>query len=1089
MVYPREMTQSEVVVGGDDAALKHRAAEELTHFYGGQKRPGLFADDVVESATHLRAYVAYHWRTTPAELFLIDPLIAQTILLELDKAIAIPPDFVITADMPSDPAVIARIVSIMIGARDGEKNTRTSRENAIEKFSSANRKQFTDERDRWLPKMRHQYIDYLGHKINEPVFKVKIAEALEKKWNLNSVSSKESAQYLVRRDLVKFLKTRLQRDPDEPIDDETWEDNWTRQQLTNLDSALHDRREFVDLGMVRQSKQFLSFDWRRAQRSNADRIILACERIIEGKRVATDPLNGVDWYGSFDSIRSDLANVDLNAIANLLAKAHEGDVPRDVSAAIVSLRAEVESPKYRRCLLIQGSWGSGKTRLAREIAREMCSGGSVGLLSLTWNKVALATSIQDLLMSEFAELQGATSMPVRTMVDTLGRSPEKRVLVLIDDLHLWGVGKVGQLQELISFLTCSHQIQWIITADELRMSEVFASNLRMAFWPTYGVLESSLVLDAAAGAVPVVAGWVDLDEVNRRCETGFKILENNLSPEVKLELVQVRRALEQYGSAATTLMNPLPAWTRVEINPDNPSNWVLNLSTQEFVSEYWSLSLSEIVDNKELLEEIEWLITGVARDLIIPGDYDVPIGLLADLQSVVNRTHSLGYEKAREIAVLLESGGFARLYSKGDATVEKLEYYFVPEFDVLWGYRIARVLIHDIEQTYTSTGERASILFERLEQWGVKAAQGDWLAETVVQYGLGTLSWLEESGAMELWWLWTSHPDLSSVPLRIAGPVGPESAEEIVVHGIRASSNVTESKRELFLLLRFAAKSRLSNWTALDRLTVFSPLYSRINSEGFAHYFFHVLTSIFARDTLTSQDDLVGYMKALAGSEDAGFAAAAARSVTHLSAHLHRSEIQASVFAVMDFLRLSREEATAKLFPPPLSDESYVVSEVDITERVFVEGELYRFWEHLIQQFCRDAVRVRGFDAFFDFDKAGWFNSAMVSKDVFVRMRSEFNIAIGSHFRSCRKSKTRAGKFLEILTKLMDGSALNISPLHQRLLVFYMIRHTEVTHGGYDTRVDQNLRIFLRRLCEDRAVSDRLRDRLKIMAAANGIDC
>lgn len=1084
------MTQLSGDVDSVEAAeLTNRAADELRSFYGGRDGRGVLVDDIVESATHLREYVAHHWGTTAGELYSIDPLIVQTILISLDAAISIPRDYVRTAIEPQHPDVIARIVSTMIGVRDGKKSTRTSREEVIANYSTANRREFTDEKKRWLKTLRRKYIGYLGEKLNDSAFKADVAEALEKRWNLSSAAARSSDRHKAMIALIKYLRARPRRSPDEPLDDETWEKTWTRQKLANLDNIDHSRREFVDLGVVQQSRQFLGHNWRNTQHSNVNHIISACDRIPRGRK-AVESLKRIDWYGTFQDICWSLADADLNAIGSLLARAHDGDVPREVLAAIAALRVEVASPKFKRCLLIQGSWGSGKTRLALEIAREICGRGNVGLLPLTANTVAAMTSIEDLLMSEFAGFQGAPVMPVRSMVDTLRRSPEKRLLVLVDDLHLWGADKVGQLQELISLLTSCDQVQWIITADELRMSDVLARNLRPEFWPMYGVPESSLVLAGRRATVPVIAGWVNLDEVNRRQETGFKILQTELEPEVSGELLQVSKGLEQYGSPATVLMSPLPAWTRVETHSNNTNEWVLNLSTQEFVSEYWSLSLAALVDDRNLVEEIEWLIAGVARDLITPGDYEIPMDLLAHLPSAVNSTELIGHEKARGIAALLESGGFARVRRQGDATVEKVEHYFVPEFDVVWGYRIARVLIFDSERSHSTIEDRSSYLFESLRGWGVEAAKGDWLAEAVVQYGLGTVSWSEESGATYLWWLWSSHPELPSVPLRIAAPVCPQSAEEIVVDAIRKHQGaVSESKREFFLLLRFSAKSRLSSWTALERVSSFSGLYSRINSEGFSHYFFHVLSSIFARDDLTSQEDVVGYMKALVGSEEAGFAAAAARSVTHLSVRLHNSDTPASALTIMKFLKLSLEDQKFVLFPPRPTGDDYVVSEVDAAEGVFVEGDIYCFWEHLIQQTCREVVNARGFESFFDLRTAGWFDPRAVSSEVFIRMRSEFNIAIGGHFRICRRSGTKAGKFLEILTKLMDGSALSISPLDQRLLVFYMIRHTEVTHGGYDTRVDENLRVYIRGLCEDRSVRHRLRDRLTLMATANGIDC
>jgi hypothetical protein len=825
---------------------------------------------------------------------------------------------------------------------------------------------------------------------------------------------------------------------------------------------------------------FRHTDWRASCRSRVQQLrgLAMGEREL---RYLADALADIDWSLSYEVLWPRLKALPLakasEGLAALTARAAAGDVARReaLHAAQQNTRwliVQTEAPRFRSCLPIAGSWGSGKTRLLVEIAQAQ------------YNQEQLAVflgpdftgSLREELLDRSGDLIGYRPRDLASLTRLLRDYLHKRLFVLFDDLGTAASrqpGVLDALEDLIAEGTGADVIRWVVTIDARHLDYPFAPE-HDKFWLRHGYHPEKRQPQG-------IGGWLDLDQINTGEQVGLQLLERRSDARNRADLAEIRRDAANFGLEARSLCHPLPAWLRIEVPEQDVSPGLLNIYLDRFVSEYWERRKRTLVADLRQADLLDRLVMVLARLLAVAPE---PSVALVDVKADIARQPRLTWEIVLGYIKALVSGGLLDEDSVEDTSWDLPTDVLLPKLEIFWGYQIALALRRSLGAEATPAG-----IFQMLRPWGLRARGDDWLAEAVTEFGLALMSWQDPSATVtrSVWESWYRDAELPFHPIFLAGVSLPAAGQAQLRDWLEQRPPAITRKRELFLLLRLLAQAGTNQWSAPDRLGTVRRHYRFIGDSGLGIYFSYVASVILGRGELTTSENYVATLGALAGSEDSGVGAQVADLAIEAGRRIVGNESSALLSTVIRFLQRSTSPHFAQDFPTGRASGSRAVMADAAADPNSAPAHF--FWHHLLRAACRWITEDRGVDAFDDFARVKWFSGTAngIERNVAFRMQQEANVALGAVFRRHAHHLSETERFVQKVDALAQGQALDLQRSQQRVIAYYIIRHTTITGGRPAVRVHESLHPTLRTLCHDPRVRTRVRGAVET-CKLNGCD-
>ena len=825
--------------------------------------------------------------------------------------------------------------------------------------------------------------------------------------------------------------------------------------------------DYVAQGLPAQFDRMAADDWYSVVgRHRRVALSAAAEAAVDGLAAFRARLEAVDLSRPSSEVIAALAALPLDgalaAVARTTAelmtdgRAGQGrDAPAApapglsaLQAALTGLREAARDPHLGVCLLLAGSFGSGRTRAVTE------------LMATTDRAVVLLRALP----IRRDGLEAAILAAARTVTDTSFATIDQFAAFV--RLHLqapcWlvieeadrAVGTdelVEDLQRLIASMTRYRAFRWLITADEAALDVLVGRD--PDFWPRYGSRNATL---GAAGS-----GLVVLDDLDRRSGVGPRILGTSPGPAVLAD--------DADPDAATDRLtwNPLPALVMKSVAHTPLHYFAPQLPA--FTSAYWQRLEQHVRESggsdPALIRRLAALIATrpqtVAtaavgkRDLdAIAADDDWLSG--ADPRSLVDeliRLRMLGWVTSPD-----DLSQPATLGLRGEE---------------VWSHHVLAA---------SPAGNDATTL-ALLRTWSAAGTAADRLAGAVsgaVLLGLCA----DPRKVKQFRRVWRAVPDI--VPLRRLlriGPSLPAFAQRDVAARLRDADVRGWSRADVFAGLRFAAlaehvaPARSGTPEGVARLELLQRLYQAEPIAQLAPYVVFCLEQI---EPELDAPDIAPAMLALHGIERAGLAERAAHAFAELG---HR------------------------LFPTPELWLSEFMSYIGLSSSHLPMFEGYRgtfsargggarrepgFWQRMVSEVAHRIVLLLGpVDAMRQFVDHGWF--AGTAGDLPEVITSELNnaatVKIGRMLDGRRRGGGHYREAHDLLFALVRAVAVSeLDPARQRTTALYLVKHSVRTSQTDELVVAADLHGTLTRLAEHAAdLSEHDRRLLDRMLAANGL--
>lgn len=744
--------------------------------------------------------------------------------------------------------------------------------------------------------------------------------------------------------------------------------------------------------------------------------------------------------GASETLTAPLVDPDigLEALANRLRGTDLGEVRRALQdpppaalAALDWLRSQGEEPSFRTAIPISGRWGAGKTLLALRLCEQLAATGSIILVPSQDARGSLAERV----LEAFAAATAATPGDLREVERWL-QTHERSAIVVVEDAHL----RVDAYSaaDLISDSALSGRITWIVTADSDRL-DLLLGGSRSRAWRRHGFHNHS-----ALGT-----GWLDLDEINAAEKVGLQILRGwseQLAPD-DIEDLEQHSELTNAG----LLVEPWAAWLKATEHGE--SDIPLWQPSTEFVRALWteySDRLLQLGVPAALSERLRVVLT---REFVARRAAQLEF---SDVLSAFGSGAWPRSEVRASIWKFISAGVIA--YNQAPvpgatpaADVEAIR----AEPAALWSKWLFAV----------EMSERNRASDDVTQQWLASAQNGNWTAQLVATEWLNGVSLprseqgREESESFLQRWIGDSAADKSALWIALRLATRPE--REVVARWVVSAAPRAASPRECLLFLRLMQHYQNSEWPRLERLNLLADRWFVIGHWDLGAVAVRVVSSMLDFRELSH---LRATLDALEGFEKTGYGLEMAGTFTLGYAEDHP---WASIFAqLVEYLRSLR----------PTTTKRSEVALSHMSQPLRSEDPPIGFWHQVLSRAVREFVYKEGTAAYDKLRQWAWFEDAG-SPVVTLAMRKSAQIELGAIYR--RRGKAGREAFVRFVERLVQGD------LHARTSAIYVIKHTEVTGGQREVRVDRVFHAFLTQLGNDPELRT-LRD-LQSLLAANRI--
>lgn len=727
-------------------------------------------------------------------------------------------------------------------------------------------------------------------------------------------------------------------------------------------------------------------------------------------------------------------------------------------------------PAFATLLNLAGHFGSGRSRLLADMSQCATAEGSLAFLLSPRPGETVGSAV-------YRYVAECTGISVRRFEDLrrfLETAPtQAKIHILVDDIDLWARAQptvVDELQSLIDASTECGRVRWVFTADSNGLDAVSGSD--PFFWVRHGSTPST-PSDSPQPALNRTTGWLDVDAANRAQRIGFEILRSRSAEDVA-DIDAVINDTDAFGHEFMHLVNPLAAWVRLESHEKAGYDGRLrqpltDVNSIPFVREYWTWVTGRISRNDEGRQaSLERAMRALASSQIFqPGDH-------------VAIDASLAAQHEAALADLV-SGGLIQTTWVGDPELDDQALRVDPTFPALLGLRIARLTLAD-----TGTGADDAV---SLSQWWPLAEQGLGLAESTCQFAL-TLSPPTEAGKdRALWKTWTTHQESPKAPLLMAATTCGADAEGVAIEYVSRPRYLPRTKREFFVLTRFAARAQLTDWSADRRIEALKRHAEAICSNGLEAYLHLTLTTLLESEHLLNMANYLDVCQSLDGFPSEQVRELTADLMVRAGARIYADDATAWIHTVLRYCK-KQTHSLPRGNPPGRPRR------VKGQDRRRPQGETEQppfdakssFAVAFTSAVSKHIVATRGSDGLRMLAEIGWWTAAdgYVYPALADHMRRNLTTEYGSTVHFLEGQHDRLDEYEAVVRDLLDGRLLGPHPEAGRI-AYYLLKHSVPTYGRPDVMIPAQLRPLLRIIQRDPKLIHRLGPEVHLLLRRNGI--
>jgi len=771
----------------------------------------------------------------------------------------------------------------------------------------------------------------------------------------------------------------------------------------------------------------------------------------------------------------------------------------------------LDIPLFQKCFLLSGSIGAGKSHFIYSLIDESVNTKDFLILPIEPELyLSHGKNLQDhilKLVEDYTEMKWNSLSEINQcllqsskIID--GQSKGIKLVLVLDDVQNW-LGHDAQilmkLSSIIEYTTNLHAISWLITMPDRCIDTVVSD--RKAFWEKYSFVPSinrqihesehinrstkPLNHDTDNSNVSNISGWIDLDQLNVRSQTGILLIQENLRRRNEQTSLQW---LEDHASWITGLVDNdeprkhrlLRYWTNpfiariileVCLGERKPIQNFIDLSFTDFISVYWKKRLDSL-ELKTLAQQCSSVTSSesvlAAKDILntathLMAKFFAETGVVASLEKDIIKDIQATADDRPDLFHYLSKDVFRRVIAQSITTlvmggILKETWLIDREFNVrirminilfepFWMWRIAE----ELRSSSFITDQLEVKASEALESF-LTHINSEELREAVIEFFLLMLqdkqdpSKLSETFVHYLWCLGFRTSFFPRAGFWFAASRVDSDIQILVANwSIKYSSTFSFSsdRHGLFAFMYFIRQSLPSAISPTARLEHLKPHYQAISDTSLADYYLYTFQQIML--DVQSEETLLKTMTLLAGSEILGITPALAWIIVESMKKILGNEMSRIFDLLITFLRLSSYTA---------------IAEYKAKSNHKLKWVRFFFREWVLCYSCRFLAETKPpYEAYKFLVALGWYEPQHLSiaSPIVTEMDREANIALGYGYHGA-EDKDR-DLFIYLIKHLVESR--NSKSLE---IAFYLMRHTKPTRGQASVLLDNEFQPFLRRI-------------------------
>lgn len=747
---------------------------------------------------------------------------------------------------------------------------------------------------------------------------------------------------------------------------------------------------------------------------------------------------------------------------------------RSMRNMLRSIEREIEEPRFRRCFLVMGSSGAGKTHFIAHMKQDEgdenilllilpFSTHQSDLKGLILQQICEATGVQWSTLYDFCKFMAAVDSPIK-------------VVIVLDNIQQWLSSRAGFQKELLSIMyeyTNLHLIYWLATIEFAGYDYIvdgreewqkfsYFSREKLTSRSYYDSQNLEPGEDDSRRALLPISGWVLLDKVNNHDEIGIKIIREKFSSEgLSIELALDK--IEGDDTRKHILSNPFISWILIDLRRDLELSQIVTFNFMDFVEHFWQKKQSLLELGFLSRHDLDLAIDIVAIFFTKKGEASRPVPKQL-LKYIIDKSKDISNldneNMAKEALRIIESSGLLVMdVTEGnDDDDNARSEEFAIHFETFWAWRIARQLLKkipmkdgEIDGVGRPSGALVSRVIKKARLLQIKqlfdAIHLRSLSESAFEFFLLLLDRnqkresIEPQFILEIWQLGLRPGLMPPAAVWFAGPKASHLVQKSLAAWAIENRGKTGDYRTLFAFVYFAKECSSTILNTPQRIALLQPYYSHTHKDALAPYYLFILEDLLAE--IRDNDTLIECILHLFGCETMGMASDLADVTLNILLKNNQEDLINILLVIIKYLQISYRNKDFR----KASRER-----IDTT---------YREW--LIHKCCRYLADKRSLDAYYDLKNNGWYDpkSLNIGSPISTEMEREANIAIGSVYRRL-KATFDTQPFVDFVEKLTKSEDIK-----DRENAYYIIRHTEITGGEELFLVDKVFHHLLRTIYLD----------------------
>ncbi len=796
-------------------------------------------------------------------------------------------------------------------------------------------------------------------------------------------------------------------------------------------------------------KMMYAKDWRNKIKEKLDKMKSRLYRLLphEEAILITDEIKTIDFtlectkvaalVKAFISSNSARILKSLEVLPYNEFMKTESNTPYEINTLkkiLFEIEKDVNKPYFDKNLKIMGGLGAGKTLfLANLMTPNHFSDQDCIFLffPIKFKKNESFGTLLGQYIDEATELKwGGFEKLYRFLATAFSKSESLngtqniKHIIVIDDIHQWiqhDNSITAELNELMFKYSKYTNVFWIFTLKSSNYDTVSSNNNYFEkYGPAMNIDQEDPLLN--------VAGWIDLDDINYRNNTGIEIISSKIHDILENDDGFMLEKYDSNEKLLRMISNPSIATILTELSKSIPLKEIVNLNYINFIEGFWENRLS-ILHNEKLRKYARFFVNEMSRILSKSFYENMHFTSVVDVIETQS-TKNTELQIRENVLKAFESLQFLELLSRSSTDHKGSDDIIELEKLPFWYFHIASNLFSDLcESTNT-----ASSFNEELSKTLSEAHNFNHL-ENIFDFYYSMINEDSITNSKRVKSIWYDGIKNNLIPdssIWFAATKSTSYMQRVLLNKTKFDTYKPIEKRNLFSFMYFIALSDSHQIYLPNKFTALRPSLNRIKALSFESYYYYITEKTLSR--VNDNDTLIECLAAMAGCEILQFTEQIASLSYRVLKRINDGNIKKIGQAIVKYLRDHCRNA----------------------EGMYINSVWKRYYlrEFLVREYCKDLVISNNMDAYYLLKDMGWFKPTTLRIEnprIRLELEQEATIEIGSLYRRLhnREDLEEYHTFLYTLSRLADKS--------DSIRVVFIITHTVTVDNKYTVKISPDL--------------------------------